>query len=120
MTSRETTTAPASPPSGSVIRRAVIAREPAAPKAIFEAYVASKQRAVQRRLGTTFIPWADTAWNRTIDLFGDPFPYGWTDTNRKVVTTLANYMYEQKLVDNPVAIEALFEPDSLRWHERLD
>jgi 4,5-dihydroxyphthalate decarboxylase len=100
-----------------VIRREAIAREANAPKAVFEAYSASKKKAVQRRLGTTFIPWADTAWNRTIDLFGDPFPYGWTDINRKVVNTLATYVHEQKLVDNPVAVEALFEPQSLQWRE---
>jgi 4,5-dihydroxyphthalate decarboxylase len=100
-----------------VLRREAVTREPTAPRAIFEAYSASKQNAVQRRLGTTFIPWADTAWNRTIDLFGDPFPYGWTEVNRKVVTILAQYVYEQKLVDKPVALEALFEPPSLDWRE---
>lgn len=81
--------------------------------AIFEAYAKSKAAAYKRRLGTTLLPWGQRYWTRMFDRFGgDPMPYGLTELNRKIVGTVGQFLYEQKLIEKLPDVDALFLPDT--------
>lgn len=101
-----------------VVRNEVIEEFPDAPRAIFEAYCASKKRAYARRLGTTLVPWAQAYWAETMAFFGgDPFPMGLNESNRRNVGTLLGYLHEQKLIADKPAIEDLFYPGTADFRE---
>lgn len=99
-----------------VIRNEVLKQWPDAPKTLYDLYVQAKQRALKRRLATTFVPWLDRAWDHAMQLFdGDPNPYGLGSDNRKTIETLCSYLLEQKLISRPVEIDELFVPGSNSW-----
>ena len=84
--------------------------------ALFNAYKKSKKTALERKLGSTFIPWGESNWNETMYLFNnDPYPYGLSQSNRKNVGKLINYLSEQDLIDQKPNIEDLFVSESLKW-----
>lgn len=97
-----------------VEHRDALAQWPAAPEAIFDLYAAGKHNAFQRRLGATFMPWAERHWEDTAALFANDFlPYGLTDANRLTIETLCRYLHEQRLIEQKVDdIEVLFAPNS--------
>lgn len=81
--------------------------------AVFRAYADSKAAAFKRRLGTTLIPWGQRYWTETFDRFGgDPIPYGLTDVNRKVVSKLAGFLHDQKLIRALPDVDRLFLPET--------
>lgn len=101
-----------------VIHRDVYDTQPNVARAIFDAYVHSKKVALERKVGSTFVPWGAQYWARTMSLFGgDPFPYGLNDSNRNNVGTLVGYLYEQGLIAENPAVEDLFQPETLDWRE---
>ena len=92
-----------------VVRSDVLQRSPGLPRVLFDAYEKSKARAYARQLGATLMPWGARHWQKTFDQFGgDPLPYGLNDLNRKVVGTLARFLYEQKLIARTPDLDALF------------
>lgn len=92
-----------------VLRRELLDDFPNAADAIFQAYCAGKERALARRIGTTFVPWGKEYWSDTMALFGgDPFPMGLTAANRKNVGTLVRYLHEQTLISELPEIDDLF------------
>jgi 4,5-dihydroxyphthalate decarboxylase len=96
-----------------VIRDDVLKRLPTLPRALFEAFVEAKERAYERRLGTTLVPWGMRHWNRVFDQFGgDPLPYGLNKANRDVVGRLAEFLFDQKLISKRQDVETLFIPES--------
>jgi hypothetical protein len=94
-----------------------LAKWPTPPKAIFDLHSAGKLRALQRRLGATFMPWSDRNWHRSMDLFGaDPLPYGLNEANRRTIETLCRSLFEQRLTDRRIDnIETLFASGSSFW-----
>ena len=100
-----------------VVHRDALAKWPQAPEAIFELYSAGKQRALQRKLGASFLPWADKQWDETVAFFdGDPLEFGLTPSNRRTVETLCRYLHEQELIAGQVVdIEALFAAGARNW-----
>ncbi len=81
--------------------------------AIFEAYAKAKAAAYKRRLGTTLLPWGQRYWTSMFDRFGgDPMPYGLTELNRKIVSTVGQFLYEQKLISTLPDVEVLFLPET--------
>ena len=101
-----------------VIRHDALAKWPNSPKPIFDSYVAAKRRALNRRVGTTFMPWADRHWDDCLNLFGgDPYPYGLTTSNRHNIETLGRFLLEQELIQKPIEIDALFAAGSASWSE---
>jgi 4,5-dihydroxyphthalate decarboxylase len=94
-----------------VIRNDVLEKHPALPDAVLAAYVSAKERAFQRQLGTTLVPWGKAHWAGTFELFGgDPLPYGLTPENRKVVERLGQYLKQQGFIESVPTIEKLFTP----------
>ncbi|MGD9711462.1 MAG: hypothetical protein AB7V46_05270, partial [Thermomicrobiales bacterium] len=97
-----------------VIRDDTLRRAADAGPAIFRAYARSKAAAYKRRLGTTLMPWGSRHWTKAFDRFGgDPLPYGLTDLNRMVVTKLAGFLHDQKLIAKAPNIDALFLPETV-------
>jgi 4,5-dihydroxyphthalate decarboxylase len=92
-----------------VIREDVLKKYPDMPSLVFRAYENAKQRAYERQLGSTLVPWGKQYWARMFDLFGgDPLPYGLTPVNRMVVERLATYLKRQGFIDEIPTIDALF------------
>ena len=92
-----------------VIRSDILAFRRDLPKVLFEAYSAAKQRAYARRLGTTLMPWGARHWAKVFDMFdGDPLPYGLTPTNLDVVSRLAGFLHDQRLIEMQPSIPDLF------------
>ena len=98
-----------------VIREHVLARWPEAPRVLYDLFSATKRQALQRRLGTTFLPWVDREWDRILDLFGgDPNPYGLGAQNLRVIETMGRFLLEQKLIQKPVVPEQLLPQAAIR------
>lgn len=92
-----------------VVRNDVLARFPGLVDVLYGAYESAKERAYQRRLGTTLVPWSRAHWERTLELFGgDTRPYGWTASNRSVVERLAVHLHEQGFIPAVPAVDRLF------------
>ena len=86
--------------------------------AIFEAYTYSKKIALQRKIGSTFMPWGERNWSDVMNIFNnDPFPFGLNKSNINNVGTLIGYLFEQELISEKPDIEELFLKESLSWQE---
>lgn len=88
-----------------------------APRRLFDAYVRAKRRALQRRLGSTFLPGAERLWAAWRGAGADPMPYGLTAANRRNIETLSRYLCEQGLAEGEPAVESLFLADSAGWSD---
>ena len=101
-----------------MIHRDTLIKNPSLGYSLFEAYSKSKAKALKRKLGSTFLPWADKQWTDIIELFdNDPYPYGLTEPNMKNIDKLINYLYEQKLIKVRPSIDDLFPAESRLWRE---
>lgn len=101
-----------------VIHRDVYDAVPGVARAIFDAYCHSKQIALKRKVGSTFVPWGAQFWAETMSVFGgDPFPFGLNESNHKNVGTLVGYLHEQGLIADLPEVDDLFQPETLDWRE---
>jgi len=92
-----------------VIRSDTLERIPEIGRVLYAAYDACKQKAYERRLGTTLVPWGARHWAQALAKFrGDPMEYGLTPGNRNVVERLCAYLLDQKLIGGIPQFEALF------------
>lgn len=99
-----------------VISDAAAAADPGAPKAVFDLFETAKRAALTRKLGSTFLPWGESHWERMMALFGgDPLPYGLTDDNCRNAQTLIDYLHDQKLIQRKPRVADLFWPGSAEW-----
>ncbi len=86
-----------------VIHETCLAKHPAAPKALFDAYCASKKQFYAD--GGNLNPWGDQGG----DAGGDDFiPFGLTKKNREIIATLWRYLVEQKLISRIPDMDPLF------------
>ncbi|GGE49762.1 hypothetical protein GCM10007276_28630 [Agaricicola taiwanensis] len=86
---------------------------PLLPSAVMAAYGHSMGRAKERRIGSTFLPWADSTWPDTMGIFAsDPMPYGLNPGNEAVIGKLQEYLVEQKLIGRYHSCSDLFWQDS--------
>ena len=93
-------------------------RNPTLGYSLFKAYSKSKEKALKRKLGSTFLPWADRQWPYVIELFNnDPYPQGLTKSNVKNIEKLINYLFEQRLIKGKPTIDDLFPVESHQWKE---
>lgn len=98
------------------VSRAALAARPDIARAAYDAYVAAKAEALRRKLGASFMPWANVAWQQAQDLLGaDPLPYGLTEGNRRTIAVLGAHLAEQGLAPAAPEIEAMFHPDAAGW-----
>ncbi|MFM9969417.1 MAG: ABC transporter substrate-binding protein, partial [Burkholderiales bacterium] len=96
-----------------VIRKALYEQHPFIAKSLFDAFNASKNKAVQRlREGTLryMLPWLANDVEEINQTFGvDYWPYG-LEPNRTTLTALVTYMAEQGLIAKAPSIDSLFIP----------
>jgi len=86
-----------------VIHETCLAKHPAAPKVLFEAFCASKKQFYAE--GGNLNPWGDPGDGPAGD---DPIPFGLSEKNREIVGTLWRYLCEQKLISRIPDMESLF------------
>jgi 4,5-dihydroxyphthalate decarboxylase len=99
-----------------VLSRRLVETQPDAARKIYDAYCEAKRKALARRLGTTFLPWMEAAWDETLDLLGaDPMPYGLGADNLRNAGTLADYLLDQQLIAAKPDLAGLFVEDSWNW-----
>jgi 4,5-dihydroxyphthalate decarboxylase len=96
-----------------VLHSDMVAANPGAARAVFDAYSASKRAAYDSIDDQPVAPWPDFL-SRT---GGDPMIFGLTDTNRAIVETLARYVFEQKLTSRLIAVDEIFTGGWQIWRE---
>lgn len=98
-----------------VVRDDVLAAHPGLAEAVFEAFAEAKRLYVERlKAGAIEAPTpADDVYRRVLESAGDPLPYG-VAPNRTVLEQLIGHAVTQKIIARPVAVEALFAPETLR------
>lgn len=99
-----------------VVLHPEVACESDQPKRIFDLYVQTKAEALKRKLSTSWLPFADRAWDTYCPSGGaDPYAHGLSELNRRNIATLARYLLEQRLIERLPDIDALFVPGSADW-----
>lgn len=87
---------------------------------LFKAYSDSKKAALERKIGSTLLPWADKLWSDTMHIFdNDPYPHGLNKSNKNNIEKLLTYLFEQDLISNKPTIEDIFVEESLEWSEKV-
>jgi len=95
-----------------VIKREIVEKNPFVATSLYEALVASRQRALARMRETGalryMLPWMTADIDEIDEVFGgDPWPDG-IEANRKTLQALVTYLHEQHLIAKPIPIEDLF------------
>jgi 4,5-dihydroxyphthalate decarboxylase len=78
---------------------------------LFKAFNKAKNIAMKRMVNPRIVPlaWYRDAWEEQERVLGpDPWQYGLTDNNRKVLETLVGYSHEQGLIGKRPKLEDLF------------
>ena len=78
---------------------------------LFRAFNEAKAIAMKRMANPRIVPlaWYRAAWEEQERVLGpDPWEYGLTDKNRKVLETLVGYSHEQGLIKKRPTLEQLF------------
>jgi 4,5-dihydroxyphthalate decarboxylase len=94
------------------MRRQVLADHPWVARNLYNAFLESKQRSVERLLDPAVsrypLPWLATYGRRMSDLFdGDPFPYG-VEPNRRTVDQLLRYAHQQGIAHRLATADEVF------------
>jgi 4,5-dihydroxyphthalate decarboxylase len=93
------------------VRQEVVERHPWLPVNLYKAFDAAKSLAMKRMENPRIVPlaWYREEWEEQEDLLGtDPWEYGLTDKNRKVLETLVGYSHEQGLISRRIPLDELF------------
>jgi 4,5-dihydroxyphthalate decarboxylase len=94
------------------IKRALLDRHPWIARNLYNAFLESKRRSLERLLDPAVsrypLPWLPTYGRKMRDLFGgDPFPFG-IEENRPTLELFLQYTYEQGIAHRLVAPEDIF------------
>lgn len=94
------------------MQRRILDEHPWVARNLYNAFLESKQRSVQRLLDPAVsrypLPWLPAYAREMTDLFGgDPFPYG-IEANRATLDQLMSYAYQQGIAHRPVTAEEVF------------
>jgi 4,5-dihydroxyphthalate decarboxylase len=100
-----------------VIREALYREHRWIAESLYKAYVEAKAWCMaQMRFSSSLrytLPWLHAELDEMAEVFGaDPWPYG-LETNRHVLTTLVEYLVEQRLLARPIPLEELYVPLTL-------
>lgn len=93
------------------IRQALAEQHPWLAVNLFRAFDAAKAIAMERMANPRIVPlaWYRAAWEEQERVLGrDPWQYGLTDKNRKILETLVGYSHEQGLIKQRPTLEQLF------------
>jgi 4,5-dihydroxyphthalate decarboxylase len=96
------------------IKKDIYERHPFVATSLYDAFVTSKQIALQRMFNLRALrymtPWLMRDVDEIYEVFGgDPWPYG-VDPNRKTLEALVTYLVDQSLIAAPIAVDDLFVP----------
>lgn len=102
------------------VRRSLLEQNPGLDRALYDAFLASKEAAADRYRNArllyqipTMLPWANALYENATDLLGqDWWPYGLRD-NRHALDTYLRYHHEQGLSQRRWTVEELFAPELL-------
>ncbi|HEY7176678.1 MAG TPA: ABC transporter substrate-binding protein, partial [Micromonosporaceae bacterium] len=94
------------------MRRRILDAHPWIARNLYNAFLESKQRSVERLLDPAVsrypLPWLPAYARRMTDAFGgDPFPYG-IEPNRATVDQLLRYAYQQGIAHRPATADDVF------------
>lgn len=95
------------------VRRSLLDEHPWVAASLFRAFSVAKQQAMHRLRNPRYLPlaFAQAAWREQDELLGpDPWQYGLTDANRRVLTTAIAYAHQQGYLAHIVDPEELFVP----------
>jgi 4,5-dihydroxyphthalate decarboxylase len=93
------------------IRKALTDQYPWLAVNLFRAFNEAKAIAMKRMANPRIVPlaWYRAAWEEQERVLGpDPWEYGLTDKNRKILETLVGYSHEQGLIKKRPTLEQLF------------
>ena len=93
------------------IRQSLAEQHPWLAINLFRAFNEAKAIAMERMQNPRIVPlaWYRAAWEEQEQILGpDPWEYGLTDKNRKILETLVSYSYEQGLIRTRPTLEQLF------------
>src|SRR6185312_2945268 len=93
------------------IRKALAEEHPWLAVNLYKAFSDAKSAAMKRMANPRIVPlaWYRDAWEEQERLLGpDPWEYGLTEKNRKVLETLVRYSHEQGLIRKRPALDELF------------
>ena len=93
------------------IRKSLVDEHPWLAVNLFRAFNESKAVAMKRMTNPRIVPlaWYRDAWEEQERVLGsDPWEYGLTDKNRRVLETLVGYSHEQGLIKKRPTLEQLF------------
>ena len=93
------------------IRQSLAEQHPWLAINLFRAFNEAKAIAMERMRNPRIVPlaWYRAAWEEQERVLGpDPWEYGLTDNNRKILETLVGYSHEQGLIKQKPALEQLF------------
>ena len=93
------------------IRQSLAEQHPWLAINLFRAFNEAKAIAMERMRNPRIVPlaWYRAAWEEQEKILGpDPWEYGLTDKNRKILETLVSYSHEQGLIRTRPTIEQLF------------
>ena len=96
------------------MKRSIVDEHPWAPRNLYNAFLESKRRSVERILDPAVsrypVPWLATYARRMRDLFGgDLFPYG-IEENRATLEQMALYTYQQGIAHRHMKVDEFFPP----------
>jgi 4,5-dihydroxyphthalate decarboxylase len=94
------------------MRRAVLEQDPWVARNLYNAFLESKNRSVERLLDPAVsrypLPWLPAYARRMSDFFGgDPFPYG-IEANRATLAQLLDYAHQQGIAHRPATPDEVF------------
>ncbi len=100
-----------------VIREGFYREHPWIAESLYKAFAEAKAWCLaQMRFSSSLrytLPWLHAELDDMAEVFGpDPWPYG-LEANRHVLTTLVQYLVEQRLLARPLPLEELFVPLTL-------
>lgn len=93
------------------LRKALAEEHPWLAVNLFRAFNEAKDIAMKRMANPRIVPlaWYRSAWEEQEKILGpDPWEYGLSDKNRKVLETLVGYSHEQGLIKKRPTLEHLF------------
>ena len=93
------------------IRQDIVEKYPWVPVNMYHAFQEAKAIAMKRMVNPRVVPlaWYREAWEEQEQILGpDPWEYGLTDKNRKVLETLVGFSHEQGGISRRIPLDELF------------
>jgi 4,5-dihydroxyphthalate decarboxylase len=98
------------------IRKSLVEKYPWLPTSVYKAFCEAKDIAMENLVDVNALmvtlPWLEAETKDTMTIMGQDFWRYGVEENRKDIEALAQYSYEQSLIERKVSIEELFAPST--------